>query len=298
MLTQRSDLPLSKDPAVRILPWVVGLMVYMATLTLAVALLVSTLTANWSTGLTDTVTIHIVSTSDDTKLEMDRRVNDAIREALNTPGVASARAIPLSQVAKLLAPWLGDEASVADLPLPRIVDVTLAADSDPDIAGLRTSLKKAVPGAGLDDHQLWRDRLVRFLLTIEIVAGVMVALIGATTATVVVFATRAGLAVHNEVIEVLHLIGARDEYVAGQFQHNALKLGLKGAIVGSIAGITTLLAIKYAAGSLEAELFPALLFQYWHWPILAGLPFLAAFIVKFSARLTVLQALRRMPSAA
>ncbi len=295
MLLQRSDLPLSNDPAVRILPWIVGLMVYLGTLTLAVALLVSTLAADWSAGLTGTVTIHIVSTSDESETEMDSRVNDAIREALKTPGVASARAIPLSQVAKLLAPWLGDEAPLADLPLPRIVDVTLAEDAELDITGLRGRLENAVPGAGLDDHQLWRDRLVRFLFAIQIVAAVMVALIGATTVTVVVFATRAGLAVHNEVIEVLHLIGARDEYIAGQFQHNALKLGLKGAIVGSVAGIATLLAIKYTAGQLEVELFPALLFQLWHWPILVGLPFLAAFIVRLSARLTVMQALRRMP---
>lgn len=295
MLLQRSDLPLSNDPAVRILPWIVGLMVYLGTLTLAVALLVSTLAADWSAGLTGTVTIHIVSTSDESETEMDSRVNDAIREALKTPGVASARAIPLSQVAKLLAPWLGDEAPLADLPLPRIVDVTLAEDAELDITGLRGRLENAVPGAGLDDHQLWRDRLVRFLFAIQIVAAVMVALIGTTTVTVVVFATRAGLAVHNEVIEVLHLIGAHDEYIAGQFQHNALKLGLKGAIVGSVAGIATLLAIKYTAGQLEVELFPALLFQLWHWPILVGLPFLATFIVRLSARLTVMQALRRMP---
>jgi len=143
--------------------------------------------------------------------------------------------------------------------------------------------------------QLWRDRLVKFLLAIEIVAAVMVTLIGATTVTVVVFATRAGLAVHNEVIEVLHLIGARDEYVARQFQTNALKLGLKGGIAGSVAGILTLLAIRFTAAKLDIELFPTVLFQIWHWPILGSLPLVAAFIVRFSARLTVLQALRRMP---
>ena len=295
MFIQHSDLPLSNDPAVRILPWVVGLMVYLATLTLAVALLVSALAADWSAGLTGTVTIHIVATSNETDAQMDRRVNAAIREALKTPGVDEAHAIPISQVAKLLAPWLGDEAPIADLPLPRIIDVKLSDDAAPDITDLRTRLEAAVPGAGVDDHQLWRDRLVKFLLAIEIVAGVMVTLIGATTVTVVVFATRAGLAVHNEVIEVLHLIGAQDDYVARQFQSNALKLGLKGGLAGSIAGISTVLAIKYAASSLDIEVFPMLLFQIWHWPALASLPFIAAIIVRFSARRTVLQALQRLP---
>jgi cell division transport system permease protein len=295
MLLERSDLPLSDDPAVRILPWVVGLMVYLATLTLAVALLVSALAADWSAGLTGTVTIHIVAAGEETEAVMDGRVAQAIRIALKTPGIDSARAMPSSQVAKLLAPWLGDEARITDLPLPRIVDVKLANDAAPDIAALRKRLEAAVPGAGLDDHQLWRDRLVKFLFAIEIVAGVMVTLIGATTVTVVVFATRAGLAVHNEVIEVLHLIGARDEYVARQFQSNALKLGLKGGIAGSAAGLLTVLAIRYIAANLDIELFPTLLFQIWHWPVLVSVPAAAAFIVRFSARHTVLKALRRMP---
>ena len=52
MLGAHVDLPLSKDPAVRILPWIVGLMVYLATMTLAGALLVSGLASDWSAGLT------------------------------------------------------------------------------------------------------------------------------------------------------------------------------------------------------------------------------------------------------
>ncbi len=295
MLLQRSDLPLSNDPAVRILPWVVGLMVYLATLTLAVALLVSTLATEWSAGLTGTITIHIAVINDESDSEMDRRVEEAIGLALKTPGIQEAKAIRPDKVAALLAPWLGDEAPVSDLPLPRIIDVTLTPDATPDIPGLQSRLQAAIPGAGLDDHQLWRDKLVDFLLAIQIVAGVMVALIGATTVSVVVFATRSGLAVHNEVIEVLHLIGARDEYVAQQFQSNALKLGLIGGIAGSVAGILTLVAILYTASQLDIELFPNHLFQLWHWPVLATVPAFAALIVRFSARRTVIQALRRMP---
>lgn len=295
MLLARSDLPLSNDPAVRILPWVVGLMVYLATLTLAVALLVSTLAADWSAGLTGTVTIHIAADGEAPDREANEKVEAAVRIALKTPGIESARAIPMDQVAKLLAPWLGDDAPVDDLPLPRIIDVRIAHGAEPDIDGLRERLAAAVPGAALDDHQIWRDRLVKFLFAIEIVAVVMVSLIGVTTATVVVFATKAGLAVHNEVIEVLHLAGAQDEYVARQFQSNALKLGLKGAVAGSVGGILTLLAIWYTAAALEIEPFPVLLFQPWHWLVLACLPVAAALMVRMSARHTVLRALQRLP---
>ncbi len=294
ILRQRSDLPLSDDPAARILPWIVGLMVYLATLTLAGALLVSGLAADWSAGLTGTVTIHIVSVGDESEAEMTARVGKAVRIALKTPGVESAGAVPPEQVAALLAPWLGGDAPIAELPLPRIIDVQLAPDAVTDIAALKARLDAAIPGAGLDDHQLWRDRLVQFLFAIEAAAAVMVLLIGAATVTMVVFATRSGLSVHNEVIEVLHVIGAHDEYIAHQIQTHALNLGLKSAIIGSLAGLITLLAIAQTASNLDLELFPSFLFRLWHWPVLATVPVIAAFIVRFSARRTVLQALRKL----
>lgn len=293
MLGAHVDLPLSKDPAVRILPWIVGLMVYLATMTLAGALLVSGLASDWSAGLTGTVTIHIVGVDENDEAALDNQVERATRLALKTPGVKSATPMPKAEVANLLAPWLGADAPISDLPLPRIIDVRID-EEDTDIASLKQRLETEVPGAGLDDHQLWRDRLVTFLRVIELVAFVMVTLIGVTTVTVVIFATRSGLAVHNDAIEILHLIGAHDDYIAGQFQAHALGLGLKGGIVGSAVGIATLLGLAFAASNLDTELVPLFLFQAWHWPVLAGLPILAAFIVRQTARRTVLRALGHM----
>jgi cell division transport system permease protein len=294
MFRSHRDLPLTRDPAIRILPWIVGLMVYLATMTLAGALLVSGLATQWSAGLTGTLTIYISAAEDRTRAALDVQVENAIRLALKTPGVATARALPPDAVAALLAPWLGATAAIAELPLPRIVDVRLAEDGKIDIGALRRRLEAAIPEAGLDDHQLWRDRLVTFLRAIEAIAVVMVSLIGVTTVTVVVFATRGSLAVHGDTIEILHLIGAQDDYIAGQFQSQALEIGLKGGIAGSVVGIATLVGLAFAATNLEGGLFPLFLFQPWHWPVLASVPAIAAFIVRQTARRTVLRALGRM----
>jgi cell division transport system permease protein len=287
------DLPLSNDPAVRLLPWIVGLMVYLATMTLAGALLVSALASSWSAGLTGTVTIHIVAVDEDSEATLDTQVDRATRIALKTPGVIAADPMPLEKVAALLAPWLGDDAAISDLPLPRIIDVRID-EGKTDIQALKRQLEAEVPGAGLDDHQLWRDRLVTFLQAVELIAYVMVALIGLTTVTVVIFATRSGLAVHNDTIEILHMIGAHDDYIAGQFQSHALALGLKGGIAGSAFGIASLVGLGYAAVNLDTELLPLFLFKPWHWPILASVPLLAALIVRLTARRTVLRALGQM----
>lgn len=293
MFRSHIDLPLSNDPAVRLLPWIVGLMVYLATMTLAGALLVSGLAASWSAGLTGTVSIYIVAADEDSEAALDTQVERATRIALKTPGVISAAPLPLEKVASLLAPWLGEDAPISELPLPRIIDVHID-EAKTDLAALKKTLEKEVPGAGLDDHQLWRDRLVTFLQAIELIAYVMVALIGMTTVTVVIFATRSGLAVHRDAIEILHLIGAHDDYIAGQFQSQALVLGLKGGIAGSVVGIASLIGLGFVAANLNAEIMPLFLFRPWHWPILASLPLLAALIVRLTARRTVLRALGQM----
>ncbi|MDA0664458.1 MAG: cell division protein [Proteobacteria bacterium] len=293
MAKNHIDLPLSNDPAVRLLPWIVGLMVYLATMTLAGGLLVAALAAEWSAGLTGTVTIHIVAADDTAAADLDAQVEQAVRLALKTPGVVSAEPMPQEKVAALLAPWLGATAGIADLPLPRIIDVGINED-ETDVAALKSRVEAEIAGAGLDDHQLWRDRLVTFLRVMELIAIVMVMLIGITTVSVVVFATRSGLAVHSDAIEILHLVGAYDEYIAGQFQSQALALGLKGGAAGSVAGLISLLGLAFAASNLDSELLPFFLFQPWHWPILVSLPLAAALIVRQTAKRTVLRALRRM----
>lgn len=44
----------------------------------------------------------------------------------------------------------------------------------------------------------------------------------------IALATQAALEIHREVIEILHIIGARDTYIATQFQLQALRMGLQG----------------------------------------------------------------------
>jgi cell division transport system permease protein len=290
MMGPRSDLPLSDNPAVRILPWIVALMVYLATLTLAGGLLVGTMANQWSQGLSGTLTVQVAPLKNESLAELDARVIQATRAILKTPGVKSAAAIPLRDIAVMLEPWLGGEANVKGLPLPRLIDVAL--NPDIDLQALAERLRKATPGAEIDNHQYWRDHLITFLRSLEIVAAIMVLLIAITTATIVVFATRSGLAVHREVIEVLHLIGAPDAYIAGQFQRHAQRLGFIGGAAGGVLGLATLLGLSYLAGNLDGVTLPAL--HLWHWPILAALPIAAAYIAKWTARRIVLRALNRM----
>ena len=80
----------------------------------------------------------------------------------------------------------------------------------------------------------------------------ILALIGLATIGTVIFTTRTGLAVHQEAIEVLHLIGAQDSYIARQFATRALMLALRGGLIGLALAVPTLIAIGILSAAMDA----------------------------------------------
>jgi cell division transport system permease protein len=120
----------------------------------------------------------------------------------------------------------------------------------------------------------------------------------------IVFATRTGLAIHHGTVEVLHLIGARDSFIAAQFQWPALRLGLRGGLIGLVPALLTLLALSQAAGGVAPagtavggaiSALPQLTLAPWQWAALLLLPLAAGLTALATARLTVLRSLARMP---
>jgi len=99
---------------------------------------------------------------------------------------------------------------------------------------------------------------------------------------------------------VLHLIGARDGYIARQFERHALRLGLKGGVAGLALAILTLVGIAAAAtqvGALDdaVRVLPALSAPAVEWVLLLLLPIAAGLVAMLTARITVLRALKRLP---
>ncbi len=297
MIGASAALPLSRDASSRFLPWLIAFMVWLAAMALAVVMILSAAGQQWRTGLAGTLTVQIVPAPEADAAAQDARVGRAIELLRATPGVASAAPVPDSRIAALLEPWLGKDALSADLnlPVPRLIDVRLADDSTIDADALGARLAAEIPGAALDDHGLWLDRLVALANAVEAIAFAVVGLIGLAAIATVVFATRTGLAIHHDVVELLHLIGAQDGFVARQFQGRAFWLGLEGGLIGTVLAAVTLVSLGYLADRIEASLLPPLALSAWQWAALAGIAPGAALISMLTARLTVHRAVGRMP---
>jgi len=294
-MIRRTDLPLDRDAHARFLPWLIAFMVYLAVLALAGVLVVNRAVDRWDTGISGTLTVQIMPSSAAGAAAGDRVLNDVMDVLRSTPGVIASVTMDEARILELLQPWLGELATDTDLPIPRLIDVTIDPDAGVDVIALGRRLAIAAPGATVDDHRIWLDRLVRLLRAIELVAMAIVGLIGLVTVGTVVFTTRTGLAIHGEAIQVLHLIGAHDAYVAKQFAGRALMLGLKGGLIGLFFAAPTLLAIGYFGERMQIESVPIGGLGLPQIVALAVLPLIVAFIAMLTARTTVLRTLARMP---
>jgi cell division transport system permease protein len=291
------DIPLRRDGTIKLLPWLVAPMVYLAALALAGMLALHSTLATWDRGLAGTMTVELPSAADG---HSDKALSAALAVLRATPGVARAQALDRAAEGQLLKPWLGTSVSLDELQLPTLIDLRVESGAQIDLEALKARLAAAAPGAVLDDHQVWLDRLYNVALSAEATGLAIVAMVGAACVLTVIFTTRAGLAVHHEVIELLHLIGARDAYIARQFEREALRLGFGGGVAGVVLAAVTLWGLQHAAAATavfgeEARLLPDLGLVLWHWAALALLPLAAALAAMLTARLTVLRALARMP---
>jgi cell division transport system permease protein len=302
MFAQFKILPLDADESSRFLPWTIAFMTYLAGLALAGALGLSTVAARFDPGQSSNVTVEIPPVLAAPGQDPDATPGDPqkarLKAALDllraTPGIIAAEALERREIAGLLQPWLGKVAYDVDLPLPDVIDVTVDRAAEIDTAGLSARLGAAVPGASLDDHGLWFGRLSTFVHSVQTVAGVVVALTCLLAVLTVVYVTRSGLAVHHDIIEMLHLIGAEDGYIARQFQGHALRLALAGAVPGILAVVATVELLGLAAGRVDSLLLPEIRLSPGQWVALALVPVAAGTIAMLTARATVMRRLSRM----
>jgi len=230
----------SDSIAGRALVSVIAIMTFLAAVTLGAVVLVRGAAGEWQSAVAREVTIQLLPAQGH---DVDADVRKAADIATAAPGIAGVRVFTRAESERLLEPWLGSGLSFDDLPVPRLIVVQLSSGAAPDFDALRRTLASQVPGANLDDHRGWIDRM-RTMAHTAVAGGIFIlALVLAVTMLSVTFATRGAMATNRPIIEVLHFVGAKDIFIASQFQRHFLMLGLKG---GAIGGATAMLLFAVA----------------------------------------------------
>ncbi len=231
----------------RALVTVIAIMTFLAALTAGAAILIADASSSWRNEVSREMTVQIrPSATRDVEADL-RKAAEIVRKA---PGVASARPYSRDESEALLEPWLGANLDLSELPVPRLIVVTLRPGAYLDATALSRALAEAVPGASLDDHHRWMRRLALMANSVVVVAATIFALVLAAMTLAVAFATRGAMAGNREIIEVLHFVGAADDYVARQFQRHFFRLGLRGGLIGGLCAV----AIFYLSATLLSAL--------------------------------------------
>jgi cell division transport system permease protein len=274
---------------------VITVMAFLAALAIGASLIAQRAALSWSEGLSGKITVQVLPPTQGSPGEMlAREVAAALTVLRSTPGIAHADALSQEEQMKLVKPWLGGESIVADLPLPQLIDADIAPGSDVDLHALAARLKQAAPDSVLDDHSHWIGRLRDLARTLLWSAyGVLLLITVATTATVS-FATRAGLEAHDEMVALLHQMGAQAGFIARAFEWHYFR----SALMAAGAGAAFAALVFLAAGGLESvgmdavPFLPPLALKPIELLWLTTVPAAAGLIAWATARLSVLAALR------
>src|SRR5580693_4049753 len=167
----------SSSIAGRSLAAVVAIMTFLAALTTGAAMLVVSTANDWQADVGREVTVQVRPAAG---RDIEADVGKAVATARAAAGIADVRPYSKEESEKLVEPWLGAGLHLDDLPIPRLIVVTMLS---------------------------------------------------------VTFATRGAMATNRLIVVVLHYVGATDSFVASQFQHHFLLLGLKGGAIGGGAAI-------------------------------------------------------------
>ncbi len=290
-LQLRLDLPLRQDASGRFLPWIIALMVYLAAIGGVALLWLGDTLNNWDAALSSALTLQIPADTSPARIDM---IVAALKQA---KGIVSARVLEPAETAHLLEPWLGNSVPIDTLPLPRLVDVRVDPRVPIDYATVTKQLASIVPNSQLDNNRAWIGGVRNFALRVEGVISTVVIVVTALIIAIIIFTARIGLAIHRSVIELLHLMGAQDSYIARQFQIHALGLGLRGGLIGGIAAAATVIILGPAGRALDLPVpiaaYSIVDWRMWALLIVAGLA--AGAVAMMTARITVLRQLARMP---
>lgn len=290
MRFSRTDIHFSGDDAHAFLPWVVGIMAWIATLMLCFGISVGGWISDRGGSYANNFTVNIPSTMDD----LPARALKAIELLERVPGIRGVKQESEESLRGLLKPWLGSHEAVDALPLPIVIEVAVEENAEIDTDALQKNLSRIAPGTELDTHEQWMANFMQFSAAVRSIMGLLAGLVIAGLGLMIAFMCRASLKLHARTVNLLHSIGAEDTYIARQFQREACTITLLGTLPGCLmAGVFYWLTGVYVA-SLQSTLLPAFAMHLLHLLLVALMPLACTAVAWWAARISVLKQLQRV----
>ena len=297
MIARKKELPLQDDSSNLFLQIMISIAVFLFGVTLAGVLSINSMLAAWNESILGSLTVQIMPINDvnqeQAAAETLAQQEKAVELLKSKPEVEKVTPLNNAQLQKLIQPWLGDGVAVSDLPIPRLIDVKLKPGAEVDFLRWSEELAETAPQASLDNHKLWLNKLIKFADGLKVLALAVLTLVVLITSGAIFYCTQTSLGLHKYIIEILHLMGAKDTYVAQQYAKRTAWLGFLGGLYGLVLAIPTIFVIANLARQIEGGIISDARLTSAAWTAILSLPLFSMLIAMSTAYYTVKKTLEK-----
>ncbi|WP_336287501.1 cell division protein FtsX [Bartonella sp. CB60] len=221
---------------------VIAIMTFLSSLTLIGVDLVQRAANSWSNQISYEATIQIRPIDN---VDIEKALHDAVKLVKTFHGVQDAKIVDKKSTEKLLEPWLGTGLNLSELPLPRLIIVTLKEDEKINFSAIKQAIKTQIPGGQFDNHRVWVNRFATMAQTTVLIGFAILMLVLSALILTIIFATRNALAENAHIINVLYFLGTKTIFIARQFDWHFFKTALRGALYGGAISILLFSAFSF-----------------------------------------------------
>lgn len=277
------------------MPWVIAIMVAMTVIALAAGLALRNTVVSAQAGLEGGLTVQIVEPR---PAQRRAQAEAALAKLRSLPGVVEARIVAQEELDRLIEPWLGSDEganSASAVPVPAMIDVQLAdRASEPRVAKIAAALASVAPASRVDAQSGWLEPVYDAIASLQWLAIALVVLLAMALAAAVLMAARSALGTNRDTIEIVHHLGGTDAQIARVFQRSIGVDAAGGGVVGFVLAAVVILFLGQRFALLGAGMVENGALGWMDWVLLALVPLAAVILAMFTARFTVMHALRKM----
>ncbi|MDR1910687.1 MAG: hypothetical protein LBQ26_02490 [Holosporales bacterium] len=267
------------------MPWVVGALIYLATLAVLGCQGVYRTMETWHMLLSEHVTVEIPAAQKTKDEDLDK-LKTLLLTLEKESWLLEAEIMPENRVQDLVTAWISDAALVKTLVLPMLVDLRVSSEQRVPLESIHKKITDVFPEAVLHNHAEWYSPVLRYASFAQFFSVALALLTVIIVIGTIVFSTHSDLIVHQHIINILQLIGATDTYVAAQLEKRMLRMAFLASFVAIVASVVTLFTFR----KMSSAIIP---FEHQEWGIIIFIPICMIAVVICVTRLTVLWFLYR-----
>ena len=298
IMKQKHEIPTEDDDTAAFVSVLTSIYMYLFVVVLAIFMAINSMAGNWEKDITGSITVQITPIEDDNKhidtTKTQEQQNKVLQFMEKISGVESVRILDKQTVQKLMAPWIGSKVDLSTLPIPQLLDVRLKPNAELNYDEITRGLKLLTTNASIDNHRLWLNRLIKFATSLKTVALAILLMVVAICAFSIYYSARTSLNININSIEILHIVGAKDEYIAKQYAKKYAKIGFFAGIIGLMAAVPCIILVGKYGISTGSGLLSGARLSNAAWTLIMLTPLFSLLYSMITSYFTVLKSLEKM----